>query len=122
MSTHKLDLIYSQVVTLYVIINNAPRSCTDPMSHKYRTHVIVIVGFVSMGNISQLPSQMGKINISSSAPSGKPSSQTPNDPIPTSKVDSIQSALTKNPQQLGGEKKKNKSKKTLNEKQGTLQT
>jgi hypothetical protein len=54
MCSQHLDLIYSQLGTLYDIIPHAPRPSIDPMKPNLGPHVNGVVGFVSHASVNQL--------------------------------------------------------------------
>jgi hypothetical protein len=105
-----LDLIYSQLGTLYDIIPNSPRSLKDPRKPNPGPHVDGVVGFVSHASINQLVDQMGQMSIKSHPSASGTSAQTVVVPTQTSEVNLVQSMQPKNPQQPGGKKKRNKKK------------
>jgi hypothetical protein len=121
MHAQHLDLIYSQLGTLYDIIPHAPRSSTDPKKPNPGPHVDGVVGSVSHASVNQLADHMGHMSISSHPSATSSSAQTSTVPTQTSKVNSVQSTQPKNPQQPGGKKKRNK-KKNSNTEKGTVPT
>jgi len=54
MHAHQLDLIYSQVGTLYEITPMFSRSSNDVLKTKLGSHVDGVVGSISSRNINQL--------------------------------------------------------------------
>jgi hypothetical protein len=114
-----LDLIYSQFSTLYDLILNAPCPSTNGSHLKPKPHVDGVFGSTSFATIGQLIGQLGKMTISRN-PSPTTLITNPNlATTHTSKVNIVQTASSKNPQQLEGKKKnKRKYKKTFDEQGG----
>jgi hypothetical protein len=84
MCSQHLDLIYSQLGTLYDIIPHAPRPLTDPKNPNPGPHVDGVVGFVSHASVNQLADQMGHMSILSHPSATSSNAQTTMVPTQTS--------------------------------------
>ena len=114
-----LDLIYSQLGTLYDIIMNTPQPSTDRSNSKLRPHVDGVVGFSPTTTIGQLAGKLGQMTISRDPSLFVP---LPNPSPSSSQTFEVHIVQTTSSRQLGGKNKnKGKSKKS-SAKQGCEQT
>ena len=86
-----LDLIYSQLGTLYDIIPQAPRPSNDKPWTAPRPRVDGVIGFVSTTSVGQVVGQLGHLTITD-----KPTAMTPkttsSDPAPSTDVNMVQTS------------------------------
>lgn len=108
-----IDMIYSQLGTMYDIIPNPPQPYADLQQPKWDHTLMSVIGSISFETMSQIATHLGKMTVKSQAPTSAPGSQqTPSSSEHSIKVHMVNSKFPKNPQKNG--RKNNKSNKNKN--------
>ena len=82
--SQQIDLIYSQLGTLYDLIPLAARPTSNPEGPSKGPHVDGVIG--SIIQIDRLTQQMGKVSVQTSQPTAGQENQQPTNPTQTSKI------------------------------------
>ena len=103
-SAQQMDLIYSQLSTLYDLIPLVVRPASDLARLSKGTHVDGVIG--SIRKIDRLTQQMRQVSVQNSQPTTGQENQQPTNPAQTSEILTVQATDQKG--------KKKKQKKNIN--------